>query len=61
MFTIEGICDWCKQRGLLEKHVYVDGKCHYSCKNCHQYALIDVRQFNLDELAARQKSAFQQH
>lgn len=26
MFSVEGICDWCKQPKLLTRHEYVDGK-----------------------------------
>ncbi len=28
MFSVEGICDWCKQPKLLTRHEYVDGKKH---------------------------------
>ncbi|KOO05487.1 hypothetical protein [Vibrio nereis] len=55
MFTIEGICDWCKKPSLLTKHEYVDGKCHHSCKECHHLAVIDVRQFNVGELQQRER------
>ncbi|NLS11355.1 hypothetical protein HGP28_00455 [Vibrio sp. SM6] len=55
MFNTEGICDWCKKNGLLARHDYIDGKHHYSCPHCHDIAKIDVRQFNLDEIALRAK------
>lgn len=52
MFSIEGICDWCKKPAVLTKHDYIDGKCHYACKECNEVARLDVRMFNLEELAA---------
>ncbi|MEH0666094.1 hypothetical protein H4F18_00335 [Vibrio scophthalmi] len=55
MFTIEGVCDWCKKPSLLTKHDYVDGKYHHSCKECFEYATLDVRQFNLAELRQRER------
>ncbi|MGX9415919.1 hypothetical protein ACXJY6_07500 [Vibrio sp. RC27] len=55
MFTIEGVCDWCNQPNYLTKHHYVDGKCHHSCEDCNELARLDVRQFNLAELAALQR------
>lgn len=54
MFTIEGVCDWCKKPSLLAKHQYLDGKSHYACKQCNELATFDVRQFNLAELEQRQ-------
>lgn len=55
MFTIEGICDWCKQPSLLTKHEYIDGKSHYSCAKCNEFARMDVRQFNIAEQALRER------
>ncbi|EGQ8120837.1 hypothetical protein DDN79_01355 [Vibrio cholerae] len=55
MFSVEGICDWCKQPKLLTRHEYVDGKAHHSCENCNEFARMDVRQFNLAEMAFREK------
>ena len=55
MFTIEGICDWCKKPSLLTKHEYIDGKCNHSCQECHDLASLDVRQFNIAELQQREK------
>lgn len=55
MFTIEGTCDWCKKPGLLTSHEYIDGLCHHSCKECNDLAKLDVRQFNIAELAQREK------
>lgn len=55
MFTIQGVCDWCKTPSYLAKHEYIDGKCHHSCKNCNELALADVRHFNLAELSAMQR------
>ncbi len=57
MFSIEGTCDWCKQPALLMRHDYIDGKHHYSCRKCHDYARLDVRQFNLAELASQQRAS----
>ncbi|MCL9783762.1 hypothetical protein M9194_20260 [Vibrio sp. S4M6] len=55
MFTIEGICDWCKKPSLLTKHDYLDGKSHLSCKECNDLATLDVRQYNLGELERRER------
>ena len=55
MFTIEGICDWCKQPSLVMKHDYLDGKHHHSCEKCNDFATMDVRQFNIGELEMRSK------
>lgn len=55
MFTIEGVCDWCKRPNMLAKHDYVDGKSHHSCKECHDLAALDVRQFNIAELQHRER------
>lgn len=57
MFTIEGICDWCKQPKLLIKHEYIDGKSHHSCKSCNEFARMDVRQFNIAEQAFRDRQS----
>jgi hypothetical protein len=54
MFTVQGVCDWCKQSSYLAKHEYIDGKYHHACKSCNEHARLDVRQFNLAELAAQQ-------
>ncbi|TFH90939.1 MULTISPECIES: hypothetical protein [Vibrio] len=56
MFTIEGICDWCKKPSMLAKHEYVDGLCHHSCKECNDLATLDVRQFNIAELQQRERN-----
>ncbi|WP_165311132.1 hypothetical protein [Vibrio ziniensis] len=56
MFTIEGVCDWCKKPSLLlTKHEYVDGKTHSSCKSCNDFARMDVRQFNIAEQAMKER------
>lgn len=56
MFTIEGVCDWCKKPSLLlTKHEYVDGKTHRSCEHCNAFARMDVRQFNIAEQAMRER------
>ncbi len=60
MFTIEGVCDWCKKPALVIKHDYIDGKCHYACEKCHPMATLDVRQFNLAELQQRERNATRQ-
>ncbi|MGC9422616.1 hypothetical protein [Vibrio sp.] len=60
MFNNEGMCDWCKQLGLLTKHEYIDGKAHYACHRCHDLARMDVRLFNLAEIAQQQRRATQQ-
>lgn len=57
MFTIEGVCDWCKQPSMLTKHEYVDGKSHCSCAECNDLATLDVRQFNIAELQQRERQA----
>lgn len=61
MFNIEGICDWCKRPALLTKHEYIDGKCNYSCKKCNELASLDVRQFNIGEIALRERQQLQIH
>lgn len=55
MFTIEGVCDWCKKPSLVKKHDYLDGKYHHACKECNDIATIDVRQFNIGEMEMRTK------
>ncbi|MGF1742413.1 hypothetical protein L4C34_15275 [Vibrio profundum] len=57
MFTIEGVCDWCKKPSLLKKHDYLDGKSNLSCKQCYELAVLDVRQFNLGELEQIKREA----
>ena len=57
IFTIEGFCDWCQTPSFVTKHEYVDGVCHYSCEKCHQYAVMDVRQFNLAEIEFRSQTS----
>ncbi|RJX72958.1 hypothetical protein DZ860_07340 [Vibrio sinensis] len=57
MFTIEGLCDWCKKPSLLTKHEYIDGLCHHSCKSCYDLATLDVRQFNIEEIQQRERQA----
>jgi hypothetical protein len=59
MFTIQGVCDWCKQPSYLAKHEYIDGKYHHSCQSCNEHARLDVRQFNLALLADQQRAARQ--
>ncbi|QIA63031.1 hypothetical protein GT360_05650 [Vibrio astriarenae] len=56
MKTHFGQCDWCKESRRVSKLEYVDGKHHHSCKECMSLAKIDVRLFNLDELAQRAKT-----
>ncbi|CAH0525821.1 hypothetical protein [Vibrio hippocampi] len=56
-FSIAGVCDWCKKPSMVTKHEYVDGKCNHSCQECNDIATLDVRQFNLEELAIRAKHA----
>ncbi|QIL84615.1 hypothetical protein G7083_01005 [Vibrio sp. HDW18] len=53
MYSVIGTCDWCKQAKPLIKHQYLDGKAHYSCASCNELARLDVRQFNLAEMAFR--------
>ena len=53
MFTIEGVCDWCKKPSWLIEHQYLDGKSHYSCKQCNALATFDVRLFDLAERQQR--------
>ncbi len=60
MFTIEGVCDWCKTTSLLTRHEYIDGKAHHSCEKCNELARLDVRQFNLAEQAMRERQYSQQ-
>lgn len=55
MFTIEGVCDWCKKPSLLTKHEYIDGKSHCACEECNDLATLDVRQFNIAELQQRER------
>ena len=55
MYTILGVCDWCKKTSRLTKLDYIDGLCHHSCKECFAIAALDVRQFNLDELQQRER------
>ena len=57
MYTIEGICDWCKKPSLLTKHEYIDGVCHHSCQTCFDFAALDVRQYNRAELQQRERQA----
>jgi hypothetical protein len=57
MFNIEGICDWCKLPNLLKAHLYVDGKKHHSCNKCDYLARLDVKEFNIAEIAAQQSRA----
>ncbi len=59
MFSIEGVCDWCKKRDLLTKHEYFDGKTYYSCEKCNSFAAMDVRQFNIAEQAHLNKQRLQ--
>ncbi|NOH73208.1 hypothetical protein F0225_17980 [Vibrio pectenicida] len=56
MFTIEGVCDWCKKLSLVAKHEYIDGLCHQSCAECNDIAKLDVRQFNADERQQQAKN-----
>ncbi len=58
MLSIIGVCDWCKQSHSLIKHEYIDGKANYSCQACYPLAKSDVRRFNLDELASRQREMY---
>lgn len=57
MFTIEGVCDWCKKPSMLTKHEYVDGKSHCSCIECNDLAKLDVRQFNIAEMQQREQQS----
>lgn len=58
MESAHGTCDWCKQFvGQLTKLEYIDGISHNTCPQCHDFARIDVRQFNLAEQALRDKQA----
>lgn len=57
MFNTEGTCDWCKEPKMVMKHNYVDGKHHHSCETCNDIATLDVRLFNIDELALRSRSS----
>ena len=57
MYTIEGVCDWCHKPRQLAKLDYIDGLCHYSCKDCFALATLDVRQFNVDELQQRERQS----
>jgi GH43 family beta-xylosidase len=59
MFTIEGICDWCKQPALLTTHQYIDGKVCYSCQACYEHACLDVKLYNEEEELLRQSSLTQ--
>ncbi|MFB9134318.1 hypothetical protein ACFSJQ_05625 [Vibrio olivae] len=60
MFTIEGVCDWCKKPALVIKHEYIDSKCHYSCEQCNSIATLDVRQFNIGEIQQREREQARQ-
>ena len=55
MFTIEGVCDWCKKLSMVTKHEYIDGLCHHSCEECNDIAKLDVRQFNAAEIQQQEK------
>ncbi|MBF9000110.1 hypothetical protein [Vibrio nitrifigilis] len=57
MTSKHGVCDWCKRSGLLTKHEYFDGKAYYACHSCDEHARMDIRQYNLEEMAYRQKLA----
>ncbi|XAW90471.1 hypothetical protein ABDK09_13800 [Vibrio sp. CDRSL-10 TSBA] len=59
MFTIYGICDWCKKPNQLTKLEYLDGKTNHACENCNDFARMDVRQFNIAEQAQRERLASQ--
>ena len=59
IFNIEGTCDWCKQSRQLTKHEYIDGKAHYACQSCNDLARMDVRLFNLAEIAQQERQATQ--
>ncbi|WP_194089292.1 hypothetical protein [Vibrio hibernica] len=51
-----GTCDWCKQfTANLLRLDYIDGISNHTCSECHDLARIDVRQFNLAEVALRVK------
>jgi hypothetical protein len=54
-FAIEGVCDWCKRPALLTSHQYIDGKSHHSCQDCHEFARLDVRLYNLAEKAEQER------
>ncbi len=60
MFTIVGVCDWCKKPALVAKHEYIDGKYHHACEKCHEIATLDVRLFNIAELQQRERNATRQ-
>lgn len=55
MILKQRVCDWCKRPGQLTKHEYFDGKVFYACEGCNEHARLDVRQYNLEELAFRQQ------
>ncbi|MDW6003807.1 hypothetical protein SBX37_13200 [Vibrio mangrovi] len=55
MCTTEGICDWCKRSALLTPHHYLDGKTHHSCQECHAFATLDVRLYNIGEKAEQER------
>lgn len=59
MESARGTCDWCKQFviGTLVKLEYIDGISHHACPQCHDFARIDVRQFNIAEQALRDKQS----
>ncbi|WP_086980724.1 hypothetical protein [Vibrio aphrogenes] len=58
MESTHGTCDWCKQfASQLVKFEYLDGVSHHSCPQCHDFARLDVRQFNLAEQALRDKQS----
>ncbi|MGO2323756.1 hypothetical protein [Vibrio casei] len=59
MESARGTCDWCKQFvvGELIKLEYIDGISHHACHQCHGFARIDVRQFNIAEQALRDKQS----
>ncbi|MDB1123942.1 hypothetical protein [Vibrio algarum] len=61
MFNTEGNCDWCNRHRLLIRHDYIDGKYNHSCESCNDLAKIDVRLFNTDEIALRNKMAESLH
>ncbi len=55
MFNKQGICDWCGQLRFVTQHKYIDGLSHQSCEECYSFAKIDVKQFNIAELEARER------
>lgn len=58
MESSHGTCDWCKQFvDQLVKFEYLDGVSHRACSGCHDFARMDVRQFNIAEQALRDKQA----